>query len=400
LSDPAVCECPCDDALRAFHAQECAAAEEALIRTHLARCTGCAARSAALVSAHESWVQRLRTAGLPPLAGPAGGAAPQIAGYEILGELSRGGQGVVFRALQKSTKREVALKILREGPFAAPSARRRFEREIELAASLQHPHLVTIFDSGATADGRRFFVMDYVHGLALDRYLSARLPGLPVKLALFSKICHAVNYAHQRGIIHRDLKPSNILVSADGEPHILDFGLARQVAEADAAALTTTGLVAGTLPYMSPEQARGLPDGVDVRSDVYSLGVMLYEMLVGTYPYPVTGDVVQVLRHIAETPPSRLRRGSAARPWPRSATAAIRPPASWVGTSTTTWRMSRLRPSATAACISCGRPCSATGSPPRWRQRSCCSLRVRRSRWASCTAARFACAPRRNTRRR
>jgi tetratricopeptide (TPR) repeat protein len=227
-----------------------------------------------------------------------------IAGYEILEEISRGGQGIVYRVLQKSTKRSVALKVLREGLQASPAARRRFEREIELAAALSHPHIVAIFDSGTALDGRQYFVMDYVRGAPLDRHLAARACALPEKLALFSEICHAVNFAHQRGVIHRDLKPSNILVDAAGHPHILDFGLARAVADAGATALTLTGHVGGTLPYMSPEQAGGLPDAVDVRSDVYALGIILYELLTGTYPYPVEGDTIQVLKHIVETPPT------------------------------------------------------------------------------------------------
>jgi non-specific serine/threonine protein kinase/serine/threonine-protein kinase len=304
--------CPSDAELHRYHAHEPTADELAALNAHLAECPACSARSAALLAEHETWVDRLRSAGPPPPApvpavhAETGLGRDEIAGYEILEEIGRGGQGIVYRALQKSTKRAVALKVLREGPYASPAARRRFEREIEVVAVLDHAHIIKVFDSGETAGQRRYLVMDYVRGRRLDRYLAAESPPLPARLRLFRKLCGAVNYAHQRGVLHRDLKPSNVLMGDDGEPRILDFGLARPITET-AQPMTTTGQVAGTLPYMAPEQARGLPDAPDVRSDVYALGVMLYELLTGTFPYPVTGDTLQVLRHIAETPPSRLR---------------------------------------------------------------------------------------------
>ncbi len=307
--------CPAEDELRRYHARELPAERAAAVRDHLESCSACAATSARLLDEHNAWVERVRCARqvltravrLAPPQEPAL-AADDVPGYEILGEIRRGGQGIVFRALQRSTKREVALKVLREGCHASETTRRRFQREIELAAGLRHPHIVTVFDSGTTRDGRLYFAMDYVRGRSLDRFVADR--GLPWRdrLALFVQICRAVNFAHQRGVIHRDLKPSNVLVDEDGEPHVLDFGLARPAVANGEAAMTATGQVAGTLPYMSPEQARGLPDAIDVRSDVYSLGVMLYELLAGEYPYPVEGDTIRVLRHIAETPPALIDR--------------------------------------------------------------------------------------------
>ncbi|MEW6251231.1 MAG: protein kinase, partial [Planctomycetota bacterium] len=252
-------------------------------------------------------------AGLTPMTSAGSGAielGPTIEGYALKEELHRGGQGVVYRAIQLGTKRQVALKVLLEGPYASETTRRRFEREIELAASLRHPNIVTILDSGLSL-GRYYFAMEYIEGVRLDRYLAQQRLSLYARLRLFEQICQAVNFAHQRGVLHRDLKPPNILVDAEGQPHILDFGLAKPTqglaaGESTLAVLSQSGQLLGTVAYMSPEQAAGCAD-VDVRSDVYSLGVIFYEGLVGRPPYPVAGPLADVLGNIARLDPANPR---------------------------------------------------------------------------------------------
>ena len=239
------------------------------------------------------------------------GALPvdAIRGYTIVKELHRGGQGVVYQAVQESTKQKVALKLLLQGEFAGAEQRRRFEREIELIGSLHHPHIAKIFDSGV-ARGQLFFAMQYVRGKRLTNHASDHQLSLNDKLRLFKKVCDAVDHAHQRGVIHRDLKPSNILVDArDNQPYVLDFGLAKIGGANDAKSLhvSLTGQIVGTPAYMSPEQAAGIPGDVDLRSDVYSLGVIAYELLTTKLPNDVSGQTIDVLSAIQQTEPKRLR---------------------------------------------------------------------------------------------
>jgi len=232
-----------------------------------------------------------------------------IEGYEIKDQLPLGGQAVVYKATQKATKRIVALKVLLQGPHASMRAQYRFEREVDLAASLQHPNIVTIYDSGI-AKGQYYFAMQYIEGKELDEYVESEK--LPIRriMKLFSKVCSGVAYAHQRGVMHRDLKPGNILVDADGEPHILDFGLAKltgasEQTSPDMAMTSIPGKVIGTLAYMSPEQASAQPDNIDVRTDVYSIGVILYKILTDNFPYDVSGSMLAILRNIQEIEPTR-----------------------------------------------------------------------------------------------
>jgi len=244
------------------------------------------------------------------------GLADSIPGSCVIGPIHCGGQGVVYQAVQESTGRTVAIKVMREGVFAGPTEKLRFEREIQILARLKHPNIVTIHDSGVSGTSA-FFVMDYIAGAPLDVYLDERDPPLQERLALFARVCEAVNVAHVRGVIHRDLKPGNIRVDDDGEPHVLDFGLAKQADWGDETsdgrhAVTMTGQFVGSLPWSSPEQAGGRVDEVDLRTDVYSLGIVFYHGLTGTFPYPVTGPLAETADHIANRPPANPRSVNAA----------------------------------------------------------------------------------------
>ncbi len=246
------------------------------------------------------------TRALSPSSGP---PPDSFAGYEIVREIHRGGQGVVYQAIQKTTKRKVAIKVMHEGPFAGPRDRVRFEREVQILGTLKHPNIVSIHESGTSA-GKFFYVMDYISGQPLDAYMAEGERSIEETLRLFTRICEAVNAAHLRGVIHRDLKPGNIRVDSSGEPHVLDFGLAKvalgEVNEASQLAIMTiTGQFVGSLPWSSPEQAEGSPDKIDLRTDVYSLGVILYQMLTGRFPYEVVGSMRDVLDNILKAAPAR-----------------------------------------------------------------------------------------------
>jgi tetratricopeptide (TPR) repeat protein len=301
--------CPDLEQLERYLSGELDARQRAGIDDHLASCPSCTERLSELRE-HAQALEDIRGAWYGGSTAEAEDDAPRpsIPGYEILRTVHRGGQGIVYAARQESTHRSVAVKLLLLGRYASKRQRRRFEREIDLTATLDHPRIVTVFDSGITDDGRLYLVMRYVDGQSLDEYVAGRAMSVEATLMLFMEIAEAVNYAHQRGVIHRDLKPSNILIDGDGAPHLLDFGLAKHrdaVEEAQRSVQTQAGEFIGTLAYAAPEQVGGDPHAVDVRSDVYSLGVILFEMLTGAYPYPTTGRLAEVARNIAEAEPGR-----------------------------------------------------------------------------------------------
>lgn len=235
---------------------------------------------------------------------------PKIKGFDLLEELDSGSQGVVYKAIQHGTKRDVALKVIREGAFASNAERRRFQTEIEIVSKLRHPHIVAVYECGR-ADGRDYFAMEYIDGQPLDSYLLSRNLDDNEVLNLFLQICDAISHAHQRGVIHRDLKPSNVLIDASGNAHIVDFGLAKPIAPSSdlaRSALTQIGDFAGTWYYASPEQVKRDSSLVDVRSEVYTLGLVLFEMLTDCYPYPNEAhSVEELIRHILDTEPVKPR---------------------------------------------------------------------------------------------
>jgi len=244
------------------------------------------------------------------------GAARRLGKYAILDILGEGGMGVVYLAEQDRPRRTIALKVIRPG-LLTPRLLRRFEHESQILARLQHHGIAQIFEAGAADTGagpQPFFAMEYIKGLPLTEFARSNSLDTRERLALFMKVCDAVQHAHQKGVIHRDLKPSNILVDASGQPKVLDFGVARAADdEAGSATLhTEAGIVVGTLPYMSPEQLEGRAEAIDTRADVYALGVILYELLAGRLPLPVNGktlpEVVRIVTTGQPTPLGVVRR--------------------------------------------------------------------------------------------
>lgn len=258
--------------------------------------------------------------------------APHLPGYHITGRLGEGGMGVVWKAIQLATNRAVALKVMSAALFGSPNARKRFEREVELAARLEHPGIAAVYDSGLE-HGVYFYAMQFVPGTTLDAWVRETSPDKKALLRMMRGICLAVQHAHQRGVIHRDLKPGNILVTPDredsstatgnssatktktttqpGGPVLVDFGLARPALDEDAAmGVSVAGQVAGTPAYMSPEQAAGQTDTLDTRSDIYSLGVILYRLLTGALPHDTKGPFTQVLHRIQHDEVKKPRSAS------------------------------------------------------------------------------------------
>ncbi|MBX3403391.1 MAG: serine/threonine protein kinase [Phycisphaeraceae bacterium] len=263
----------------------------------------------------------------------AAGMPRRLGRYTILDVLGEGGMGVVYLAEQDSPKRTVALKVMRPGSLSSRMLR-RFELESQVLGRLQHPGIAQVFEAGVFDTGSRrddgrdaqpFFAMEHVRGVPLTTFALGQNPmGRPLSrrelLALFIEICDAVQHAHAKGVIHRDLKPANILVVDDpdalgrGRPKVLDFGVARATdGDIVAATLQTdVGQLVGTVPYMSPEQVAGDPNELDTRSDVYTLGVILYELLCGRLPHRLgdktVPEAVRIINQDDPDPPSRVDR--------------------------------------------------------------------------------------------
>ena len=243
---------------------------------------------------------------------PASSAGSVIGPYHLLQRIGHGGMGEVWQAEQKQpVRRRVAVKLIKAG-MDTREVVARFESERQALALMDHPAIAKVFDAGSTPEGRPYFVMEYVAGIPITDYCDTHRLTTRQRLELFIRVCDGVQHAHQKAIIHRDLKPSNILVvEIDGKPlpRIIDFGVAKATAQSLSAGTmyTRVGAVIGTLGYMSPEQAQSAGEDIDTRTDVYTLGVVLYELLVGELPFDVRKLAVDEVRR-------RLREQDAPRP--------------------------------------------------------------------------------------
>jgi len=245
--------------------------------------------------------------GIPTLAYPDGAMGPgaSIGPYKLVGILGEGGCGIVYLAeQQRPVRRRVALKVIKPG-MDTKQVIARFEAERQALALLDHPNIAHVFSAGTTDAGRPYFAMEYVKGVPITEHCDRYKLTIEKRLGLFLKVCEAVQHAHQKAIIHRDIKPSNILVTYEGEqaiPMIIDFGVAKALTQplTERTLVTEQAQMIGTPEYMSPEQAEMTGQDIDTRTDIYSLGVLLYELLTGTLPFDS-----QTLR---EGGPERMRR--------------------------------------------------------------------------------------------
>ncbi len=278
-------------------------------------------------------------------------AGARLGRYTLLEPIGEGGMGVIWLAEQREpVQRRVALKIVKLG-MDTRQVLARFEVERHALARMDHPHIARVLDAGATDAGRPYFVMEYIQGVPIVEYCDAARLDTKARLRLFTDVCRAIQHAHQKGVIHRDIKPSNVLVStSDGAPvpKVIDFGIAKAAAEDSGVTtrFTADDQVLGTPAYMSPEQAGSAGKDVDTRSDIYSLGVLLYELLTGSTPFDVKSigkkgfsEILRTIREVEpETPSMRVstigeasaRSAAERRTEPKALRSSLRGDVDWI----------------------------------------------------------------------
>lgn len=310
MADASTQDCPDLGALEEWRLAANGAPHDGPIGAHLASCALCRARIESLEQ-NDAALHELRAVLAAPSPLPTTAAEEAPDGYDFTGPARAGGQGVVRRAIQRSTRREVAIKVIHRGAEAGSRARARFEREAELIARLRHPNVVNLFDAGVTPSGALWLAMEWIEGEPLDDFVQRTRPDARAVVELLAQVCDGIGAAHRRGLIHRDIKPSNILIDAEGRVRALDFGVARALTDSDAHP-TRTGEFLGTLAFASPEQIESDAGALDTRSDVYAIGALAYLLLAGRMPYDVDGSIAQTCRNIREADPPRLTRSPGA----------------------------------------------------------------------------------------
>src|SRR2546426_859701 len=329
--------CPSGEELLAFHLGELAEPQILSVGEHLTACPRCEQQARQLDGLSDTVLSALRGSGamgpamLPtapraayPMLPAPPGPAPEVPAYEMLGpyklleQIGEGGMGTVWMAQQtEPVKRLVAVKLIKAG-MDSRQVIARFEAERQALALMDHPNIARVLDAGTTSAGRPYFVKDLVKGVPITRYCDEHHLTPRQRLDLFIPVCQATQHAHQKGIIHRDIKPSNVMVTLyDGKPvpKVIDFGVAKATEQrlTERTLFTQYGTLVGTLEYMSPEQAEMSALGVDTRSDIYSLGVLLYELLTGSTPLShkrvreaAYGEVLRMIKE--EEPPKPSTR--------------------------------------------------------------------------------------------
>ncbi|MBL9116975.1 MAG: serine/threonine protein kinase [Verrucomicrobiaceae bacterium] len=236
-----------------------------------------------------------------------GASVRYVGDYELLEEVAKGGMGVVWKARQTKLDRLVAVKMIRGGALAGEEEVRRFHAEAQAAANLRHPNIVSIHEVGEH-EGQHYYSMDFIEGTTLADVCHGKAMNARAAAELLRVVCDAVHFAHQRGVLHRDLKPHNLMLDASGQPHVLDFGLAKRLD--DDQALTMSGAVLGSPSYMAPEQAQGRHDLIGTHTDVYALGAILYQMLTGRPPF-LASSAAETMMQVVQREPSAPSRFNA-----------------------------------------------------------------------------------------